>query len=88
MTGKSFARLFTEEGVSTKDDPEHVLTGFERHDHRRYDNVGYPMRAIRTDKYLFIKNYKTDRWPEGDPEVNNHGRGTNTAESNWTSNYT
>ncbi len=88
MTGKSFARLFTKDGISTENDPAHVLTGFERHDHRRYDNLGYPMRAIRTDRYLFIKNYKPDRWPEGDPEVNRYGQGTNITESSWTSNYT
>ena len=87
MTGTSFARLFTEEGITTDDDPAFVLTGFERHDHRRYDNVGYPIRAIRTEQYLFIKNYKPDRWPEGDPVVNNYGQETGETESSWTSNY-
>lgn len=88
MTGKSFAHYFTEEGIDPKADPHYVLTGFERHDHRREDNLGYPIRAIRTDRYLFVKNYKTDRWPEGDPELNDYGRGENNTESSWTSNYT
>lgn len=44
-----------------------VLTGRERHTHARPDNLGYPARAIRTADYLFIQNYKPDRWPVGDP---------------------
>ena len=27
----------------------------------------YPMRAIRTADYLYIRNFKPDRWPCGDP---------------------
>jgi uncharacterized sulfatase len=44
-----------------------VLTGRERHTHARPDNLGYPARAIRTADYLFIQNFKPDRWPLGDP---------------------
>lgn len=44
-----------------------VLTGRERHSHSRPDNLGYPARAIRTNQYLYIKNYHTERWPLGDP---------------------
>jgi uncharacterized sulfatase len=46
-----------------------VLTGRERHTHARPDNLGYPARAIRTNQYLYIHNFKPDRWPAGDPEV-------------------
>jgi len=28
---------------------------------------GYPMRAIRTREYHYIRNFKPDRWPGGDP---------------------
>ncbi len=87
MTGRSFAHYFTENEIKHENDPNFVLTGFERHDHRREDNLGYPIRAIRTDRYLFIKNYKPDRWPEGDPELNEYGQGVNNTESSWTSNY-
>ncbi len=44
-----------------------VLTGRERHSHARPDNMGYPARAIRTNNYLYIENFKPDRWPLGDP---------------------
>jgi uncharacterized sulfatase len=46
-----------------------VLAGRERHSHARYDNLGYPARAIRTSGYLYIRNFKPDRWPAGDPEL-------------------
>ena len=28
---------------------------------------GYPSRAIRTPRYLYIRNYAPDRWPNGTP---------------------
>ncbi|KAA0993868.1 sulfatase [Dyadobacter sp. UC 10] len=39
----------------------------ERHSSSRYNNLGYPQRSIRTDRYLYIRNYKPERWPAGDP---------------------
>lgn len=44
-----------------------ILAGRERHTHARYDNLGYPSRAIRTKQYLYIRNFAPDRWPAGDP---------------------
>jgi N-sulfoglucosamine sulfohydrolase len=88
MTGKSFAGLFIKEmEMQKKDDPDFVLTGFERHDHRRFDNLGYPMRAIRSNKYLYIRNYKPDRWPEGDPVINEYGKKGELSLSSWTPYY-
>ena len=46
-----------------------IVTGRERHSHARYDNLGYPARAIRTAQHLYIRNFKPDRWPAGDPEA-------------------
>jgi uncharacterized sulfatase len=45
-----------------------IVTGRERHSHARFDNLGYPARAIRTSQHLYIRNFKPDRWPAGDPE--------------------
>ncbi|MFC2080004.1 sulfatase [Bacteroidota bacterium] len=73
MTGKSFLNLLLSEksGQLTKD-RDHSLLGKERHDIGRTDGdqltVGYPVRAIRTAQYLYARNYKTNRWPAGDPE--------------------
>lgn len=45
-----------------------VLTGMERHmDGRTVAGQGYPMRAIRTERHLYIRNFAPDRWPAGDP---------------------
>jgi N-sulfoglucosamine sulfohydrolase len=33
----------------------------------RAGGVGYPMRAVRTRDFLYIRNYEPDRWPSGDP---------------------
>ncbi len=45
-----------------------VVTAFERHIITRRNGVGYPMRAIRTHRYAYIRNYEPERWPAGDPD--------------------
>lgn len=45
-----------------------VLIGRERHaDRAREDQLAYPVRAIRTKEFLYVKNFKPDRWPMGSP---------------------
>jgi len=46
-----------------------VYAGRERHSHARRDNLGYPQRALRTARYLYIRNLAPDRWPSGDPPL-------------------
>lgn len=73
ITGKSFLPQLLA-GKSGRIDPErnHTLLGKERHDIGRTDgdqlSVGYPVRAIRNDKFLYVRNFKPNRWPVGDPE--------------------
>ncbi|MDA0349138.1 MAG: sulfatase [Verrucomicrobia bacterium] len=56
-------------------DRDHVLTGKERHTLAQLDNPGgTPMRAIRTDHFLYIHNFKPERWPAGHPEGSYHGK--------------
>lgn len=43
----------------------------ERHAQVREGNVGYPSRAVRTKDFLYIRNFRPDRWPAGDPEFGN-----------------
>ena len=68
MTGRSFLDLVTS-GKAGNVDPrrKRVFMGRERHTFLRAGGVGYPMRAIRTADYLYIRNCEPDRWPAGDP---------------------
>lgn len=46
-----------------------VFTERERHAYVRQGNASYPARAIRTDRFLYIRNFRPDRWPAGDPQL-------------------
>lgn len=35
----------------------------------RENDLGYPVRCIRNDKWLYIKNYEPGRWPSGNPQT-------------------
>jgi uncharacterized sulfatase len=45
-----------------------VFFGRERHSSSRYENLGFPQRAIRKGDYLLIWNMKPELWPAGDPQ--------------------
>lgn len=73
MTGASFkAQLLSSKSGRIDKTRDHTLLGKERHDIGRTDgellSVGFPARAIRTDEYLYVRNFKSSRWPSGDPE--------------------
>jgi arylsulfatase A-like enzyme len=70
MTGKSFADLMlsSKEGFVDREMRNYVLHGKERHvPGQEEDMGGYPVRAIRTHDYLYIRNFKENRWPSGTP---------------------
>jgi len=69
MTGKSLIDIL-KSNKSGQIEPErdHVLTGKERHAWVRRNGLGYPQRAIRTKDHLYIRNFKPERWPAGDPD--------------------
>lgn len=47
---------------------DHVILGRERHvPAARPGALPYPIRALRTADYLYIRNFQPDRWPLGDP---------------------
>lgn len=69
MTGRSLVNVL-QSSKSGQVDPtrSYVITGRERHVARaRADNLPYPQRALRTADYLYIINFKPDRYPLGDP---------------------
>jgi N-sulfoglucosamine sulfohydrolase len=71
MTGRSLMDVLTS-GKSGRIDPARsfVLVGKERHvPAQEAPNMGgYPCRAIRTHEYLYIRNFRPDRWPNGTPD--------------------
>jgi arylsulfatase A-like enzyme len=70
VTGKSLTDIFySEEEGDVVPDRDFVLVGKERHDVGRPDDAGYPVRGIITDGYLYLRNFKPDRWPAGNPET-------------------
>lgn len=71
MTGNSLIPILLSNQEGRVDEKRNfVLTGRERHvDVTREGNLPYPQRAIRTDDFLYIRNFKPDRWPEGSVET-------------------
>lgn len=50
-----------------------VYASRERHSSSRWDNLGYPQRGVRTQQYLYIRNFKPERWPAGAPQKYEEG---------------
>ncbi len=61
MTGQSLLPILKSNKSGQVDARrDFVLTGMERHVYP------YPARAIRTQDFLYIKNFQPDRWPKGE----------------------
>jgi len=68
--GKSLMPLFDSDKSGRIDESrDFVLIGKERHDIGRPHDWGYPIRGIFKDDYLYLANFKTDRYPAGNPET-------------------
>jgi arylsulfatase A-like enzyme len=65
MTGKSWLPMLIGDANAPR---ERVYFGRERHANVRAGDLSYPARAVRTKDYLYIRNFRPDRWPAGDPE--------------------
>ncbi len=70
MTGRSLLAILQSSAAGQVDPKrDHAVVGVERHfPGGRKGGWGYPMRAFRTEQYLYIHNLAPDRWPAGDPE--------------------
>jgi arylsulfatase A-like enzyme len=64
MTGQSL--LPTLSGVAPG--RPFVVIERERHAKARAENLGFPVRALRTKRWLYVRNFFPDRWPAGDPD--------------------
>ncbi len=70
VTGRSLTEIFdSEKSGRVIPERDFVLVGKERHDVGRPNDVGYPVRGIITDGFLYLHNFKIDRWPAGNPET-------------------
>jgi len=67
MTGRSFLGLLT--GREQPGQRNTVFLERERHANVRKGDLSYPARAVRTKEFLYIRNFRPDRWPAGDPEL-------------------
>ena len=66
VTGRSLLPLLAGQD---KGDRSYVIHGKERHvpGQEKPSMGGYPTRAIRTHDFLYLHNFKPDRWPAGTP---------------------
>lgn len=66
LAGRSLIRLL-DAGRSGVIDPtrDAIVTALERHVMARPEGATYPMRALRTRDYLYIRNFAPERWPTG-----------------------
>jgi arylsulfatase A-like enzyme len=74
MTGRSLLPLLTSTATGRIDATRgHALFGKERHVPAQEAPIsgGFPMRAIRTDDHLYIRNFLPERWPVGTPDYRN-----------------
>lgn len=70
VAGKSFTDIFYSGRNGFVDKTRNWLViGQERHDVGRPDDAGYPVRGLIKDGFLFLRNYKSGRWPSGNPET-------------------
>ncbi len=70
VTGKSFLDVLRSNKAGQVDMTRNrMLVGKERHDLGRPNDAGYPVRALRTEEFLYVRNFEPDTWPAGNPET-------------------
>ncbi len=70
MQGSSLVDIITCDRSGQVDQTRnYVVMGKERHDVGRENDAGYPVRCIRNHQYLYVRNFKPERWPAGNPET-------------------
>lgn len=67
MTGRSILGMVS--GADEGGGRDRVFIERERHANVREADRSYPVRALRTERYLYVRNLRPDLWPAGDPQV-------------------
>ncbi len=69
MAGKSMMNILGSDQNGIVDSTRTgIFSSRERHSSVRYHSLSYPQRALRTHRYLYIRNLKPERWPAGAPQ--------------------
>jgi uncharacterized sulfatase len=75
VSGNSLMNVLESNGNGSVDPKrDAIFSGRERHSSSRFNTLGYPQRVIRTSEYLYIRNFKPERWPAGAPQKIGAGR--------------
>jgi len=75
MSGRSLLSLLeSDQSGQVEKLRDHVIFGKERHvpAQESPEMGGYPCRGLRTDQFLYIRNFFPERWPAGVPEGATH----------------
>lgn len=64
LSARSLLPVLRGEPVTDRDQ---VFIERERHANVRQGDLSYPARAVRTERWMYIRNFRPDRWPAGDP---------------------
>lgn len=76
ISGRSIMNILrSDKGGVVDETRKYVYMGRERHSSSRWQNLGYPQRAVRDSAYLFVWNMKPERWPAGAPQAINKKTG-------------
>lgn len=69
ITGTSLLNILRSGDSGWIENRDTMLIGKERHDLGRPNDWGYPVRAIRTKDFLYVRNFHPERWPACNPET-------------------
>lgn len=70
LEGKSLLNILSSQESGIIDSSRQaVYASRERHSYSRWNNLGFPQRCVRTHQYLYIRNFKPERWPAGAPRA-------------------
>jgi uncharacterized sulfatase len=75
IAGRSIRNVLQSKGSGVVDTSrDAVFSGRERHSSSRFNSLSYPQRCVRTQQYLYIRNFKPERWPAGTPRKLGSGK--------------